>query len=95
MWIMDEESSSLFVHQIKQVILSKNWHSRLAAIQMLQNFSIFNLFVVSDQLRNEIKQIVVDSLCDEQLEVRILASITLSGLIHSHFIQVDSELIVI
>ena len=44
--------------------------------------------------RNEIKQIVVDLMCDEQLEVRLLSSITLSGLIHSGFIQVDQELIV-
>lgn len=61
---------------------------------MLQNFSIFNLFIVNDEIKNEIKQAVVNSLCDEQLEVRISASITLTGLIHSNFIQVDQDLLV-
>jgi len=61
---------------------------------MLQNFSIFNLFVVTDEVKNEIKQVVVNSLCDEQLEVRLSASIALTGFIHSNFIQVNEDLIV-
>ena len=92
MWIMDKQSATYLISQLKKVFEYKNWHSRLAAIQMLQNFSIFNLFIVSEETRNEIKQIAIDALCDEQLEVRISASITLTGIIHSNFIQVDNDL---
>jgi hypothetical protein len=66
----------------------------MAAIQMCQNFGIFNLFQVEESARNRIKKIITDSLCDEQLEVRLAASIALTGFIHSNFVRADQELIV-
>ena len=50
---------------------------------------------MNDELKTSIIKIVNDSLIDEQLEVRLSASITLTGFIHSKFIDVDDKLIVI
>ena len=66
----------------------------MSAIQMCQNFGIFNLFQVDDLIKSRIKTILLDSLCDEQLEVRLSASLTLTGFIHSNFIEADDNLIV-
>lgn len=77
-----------------KIIEYKSWHSRLAALQILQNFGIFNIFLVKENIRELVKKIVVNSLIDEQLEVRIAASLALTGFIHSHFITVDNDLIV-
>lgn len=60
----------------------------------MQSFGIFNMFLVKEDVRAIVKKIVVNSLVDEQLEVRIAASLALTGFIHSHFIIVDKELIV-
>ena len=97
MWMLDVQTSQHFLGQLQVALSSSSvdsWHSRLAAIQMLQNFGIFNLFVLNDELRATIRQLIVDSLVDEQLEVRLLVSLTLTGFIHSNLIQVDQQLIV-
>jgi hypothetical protein len=79
---------------MKKVAKFQSWHSRMAAIQMCQNFGIFNLFQVDEEIKNRIKKIIIDSLCDEQLEVRVSSCITLTGFIHSNFISADSQLLV-
>jgi proteasome activator subunit 4 len=93
-WILDDRLTSLFIDQLEKVIQSKSWHSRMGAIQMCQSFGIFNLFRVSATIRSRIQKIITDSLCDEQLEVRLSATIALTGFIHSNFIQVNDELLV-
>ena len=50
MWILDKKCTEMFLNQLKQVVKFKSWMSRLAGIQMLKNFGIFNLFLVSDKL---------------------------------------------
>jgi hypothetical protein len=60
---------------------------------MIQNYGLFNLFLLNDDLKREIKQLVVDSLCEDQLEVRLLAGLALTGFIHSNLIRVDDDLI--
>ena len=72
----------------------KNWRSRLAANQMLKNLAIFNIFLLNQETKDEIKSIVLDLLCDEQLEVRLSAFVSLTSLIHSDLIQVDDVLLV-
>ena len=49
--------------------------------------------MLNDDLKREIKQLVVDSLCEDQLEVRLLAGLALTGFIHSNLIRVDDDLI--
>ena len=60
---------------------------------MLNNFGIFNQFLVSSDQKTAVKEIILNALTDEQLEVRIAAMLALTGFIHSNFIGVDSELI--
>ncbi len=71
-----------------------NWHSKLAAIQILQNFGVFNLFMINDQIKKEIQEMVHTHIANEQLEIRLACSNILSGFIHSNLIQVDDDLIV-
>jgi hypothetical protein len=77
-----------------QVIKFDCWHSRLSAVQMLQNFGIFNLFLVSDKMKSTIKEILISSLTDEQLEIRLAACLTLTGFFHSGLLLVNEEMIV-
>jgi proteasome activator subunit 4 len=93
MWMLDENCSFLFLEQIQKVIKFKSWHSRLAGVQMLQSFGIFNLFLVNERMKNIIREIIISTLMDEQLEVRLSASLTLTGFIHSNFFNVDENLI--
>lgn len=93
MWIMDKQSSTEFIRQLADIVKMKSWMSRLAGVQMLQNFGIFNLFLVETNLKSFIKNLILDSLVDEQLEVRVCASLALTALIHSNFIQVDDQLV--
>jgi hypothetical protein len=94
MWIMDEQCSLQLINDLKLVSKFNSWYSRLAAIQMLQNFGIFHIFLASNQIKKDIKEIVIQFLTDEQLEVRIFASLTLTGFIHSSFINVDDSIVV-
>jgi hypothetical protein len=61
----------------------------VAGLQILKNFSIFNTFQLDEETRFTFKEAVYDLLTDEQLEVRLTACLTLTGLIHSKFIEVD------
>ncbi len=92
-WILDDRLSSLLIDQLELVIKYKSWHSRMGAIQMCQSFGIFNLFQVSTTIRSRIQKMIIDALCDDQLEVRLSASIALTGFIHSNFIQANDELL--
>lgn len=93
MWIMHRTSLTLFLEKLSEIVKLKSWMSRLAGLQMLQNFGIFNSFLVDHESKLRIKNLILDALRDEQLEVRISASLALTGLIHSELIQVDDELI--
>lgn len=91
---LDRASSNMFVEELRKVVKFKSWHSRLAAIQMLQNYGIFNTFLVNPSQKETIKEVIINGLVDEQLEVRLASSLALTGLIHSYFITVDDTLIV-
>lgn len=79
---------------LNKVLENENWHSKLSAINLIQSFSIFNLFHLSANNKEEIKSLITKYLIDEQLEVRLSCALTLSGFIHSSLIQVDEILIV-
>ena len=93
MWMLDEQNSSFLLDQFKKVTQYKSWHSRLACLQMLNNYGIFNQFLVSNEKKSFIKAMIINSLVDEQLEVRTAAMLALTGFIHSNFIDVDQDLI--
>lgn len=45
-------------------------------------------------MKSIIKEIILNSIVDEQLEVRLAACLTLTGFLHSGFLIVDQQLIV-
>jgi proteasome activator subunit 4 len=73
---------------------NENWHAKLSAINIIQSFGIFNLFHLSADIKEQVKDIITKYLIDEQLEVRLACALTLTGFIHSSLIQVDEKLIV-
>jgi proteasome activator subunit 4 len=77
-----------------KVMENENWHAKLSAINIIQSFGIFNLFHLSADIKEQVKDIITKYLIDEQLEVRLACALTLTGFIHSSLIQVDEKLIV-
>eukprot|EP00271_Cylindrocystis_brebissonii_P016760 TRINITY_DN411_c0_g2_i2.p1 TRINITY_DN411_c0_g2~~TRINITY_DN411_c0_g2_i2.p1 ORF type:complete len:1936 (-),score=317.53 TRINITY_DN411_c0_g2_i2:450-6257(-) len=59
----------------------ENWHTRAAALAFLQSFMYRNAFLLSGEERERLEVVVLERLSDTQLEVRELASGTLSGLL--------------
>ena len=94
-WILDTKSCEKYIAQFKKVIEFPDWRSRSAAILMIQTIGTFNIFLINDTIRNETLDLLIVCLCDDQLEVRLSASNTLSGFIHSNLIRIDTGLIVI
>lgn len=94
MWLLGDKDSSLLIDKFSAVTQLKSWHSRLAGLQIINNFGIFNQFMLPKEKKTAIKNIVLGSIVDEQLEVRIQATLALTGFIHSNFISVDQDLIV-
>lgn len=72
----------------------KNWRSRVAAIQIIKNFCIFNIFLLDEETKELMRELAISLVVDENLEVRSSACLCLSGFFHSSFIDVDSDLIV-
>ena len=70
------------------------WHSRIAANQMIKNFSIFNIFLLKNETKQIINKMVLDSLIDDHLEVRLCGCLTLTSFIQNNFIDIDQEFIV-
>ncbi len=76
-----------------QICTSPKWHARRAAIEFTQNMIFSNLFNVRLYAK-QLHQLVLNCLFDEQFEVRIVASMTLSGFYQCGYIQVTEEDIV-
>ena len=78
------------IEQLQQVCASSKWHARRVAMEFVQNMVFCNLFnarCYAAQLRS----LVLKCLFDEQLEVRTVASVTLSGFYQCGFIEVTHE----
>ncbi|CAF3879476.1 unnamed protein product, partial [Rotaria sordida] len=73
-----------------KVCASPIWHARQVAIEFVQTMIFCNLFNARPYA-NRIHDLVFKSLFDEQFEVRIIASTTLSGLYQCDYIQVTKE----
>ena len=53
-----------------------SWHARVAVLAFLQVTVFYNLFLVQDRaIVSQIEAIVLDLLCDSQLEVSVLSSL--------------------
>jgi hypothetical protein len=73
-----------------QVCTSSKWHARRAAIEFVQNMIFCNLFNARPHAKR-LHELVLKCLCDEQFEVRQVASMTLSGFYQCGYIQVTDE----
>ncbi|CAF1068100.1 unnamed protein product [Rotaria sordida] len=78
------------IQQLEHVCASPIWHARQVAIEFVQTMIFCNLFNARPYA-NRIHDLVFKSLFDEQFEVRIIASTTLSGLYQCDYIQVTEE----
>lgn len=70
--------------------MSPKWHARRAAIIFVQNMIFSNLFNILPYAK-QLHTLVLKCLFDEQVEVRIVASTTLSGFYQCGLIQVTDE----
>lgn len=79
----------------KQITMSNSWHARAAALSFLQSMVFSNLFTVMkySAWKEDIKQLVLNLLQDEQVEVREAAAETLGGLLHCEFIKITESLL--
>jgi proteasome activator subunit 4 len=81
------------IQQLEQVYQSSKWHVRRAAISFVQNMVFSNLFNVRPYTKR-LHTFVLKCLFDEQIEVRMVASTTLSGFYQCGYIQViDDDLV--
>ncbi|KAL5009261.1 hypothetical protein ScPMuIL_014842 [Solemya velum] len=81
-------------HTIKEIAGLQSWHAREAVLGYLQVMVFCNFFTLhKTQFIHEVKSIVLHLICDDQLEVRQMASVTLSGLLHCGFLELDKDLI--
>ncbi|CAF4800212.1 unnamed protein product [Rotaria sp. Silwood1] len=78
------------IQQLEQVCTSPKWNARRAAIQFVQSMIFWNLFNARPYAQR-LHGLVLKCLFDEQLEIRIVASTTLSGFYQCDYIQVTPE----
>ncbi|CAF0955897.1 unnamed protein product [Rotaria sordida] len=80
------------IEQLEQVCTSAKWHARQAAIESVQSMIFCNLFNARPYTKR-LHELVLKCLFDERLEVRTVASMTLSGLYQCGYIQmIDHDL---
>ena len=91
---LNTQSIETLIQHLSKVCQSSKWHSRRAAIEFTQNLIFCNLFNIRPYAE-QFHQILMKCLYDEQYEVRLSASITLSGSYQCHFIQITKEDIVL
>ncbi|XP_060063003.1 proteasome activator complex subunit 4-like [Ylistrum balloti] len=79
---------------IREVTVLQSWHARVAILSYVQVMVFCNYFTFhTPEHINEIEDIVLGLICDDQLEVREMAAITLSGLLHCGFLQMNQHML--
>ncbi|CAF4106147.1 unnamed protein product [Rotaria magnacalcarata] len=78
------------IQQLEYVCTTRKWHARRSAIEFVQNLVFCNLFNVRCYAKR-LHQLVYKCLCDEQLEVRLIASKTLSGFYQCGYLTVTED----
>ena len=79
------------IQQLEQVCsTTSKWHARQVAIEFLQNLIFCNLFNARPYA-NRLHALVLKCLFDEQLEVRLIASATLSSFYQCGYLQVTDD----
>ncbi|CAF4624946.1 unnamed protein product, partial [Rotaria sp. Silwood2] len=79
-----------FIDQLEMICTSSKWHSRRAAIEFAQNLIFCSLFNSRPHIK-QLNEILLKCLFDEQLEVRTIASMTLSGFYQCGYIKLTDK----
>ncbi|CAF3866966.1 unnamed protein product [Rotaria sordida] len=80
----------ILIQQLEYVCTTVKWHARLATIEFVQNLVFCNLFNARCHAKR-LHELVCKCLFDEQLEVRLIASTTLSGFYQCGYIPVTED----
>lgn len=79
---------------IREVTGLQSWHARVAILSYIQVMVFCNYFTFhTPEYINEVEDIVLGLICDDQLEVREMAAITLSGLLHCGFLEMNQNML--
>ncbi|XP_076463728.1 proteasome activator complex subunit 4B-like [Babylonia areolata] len=82
------------LNTIKEVAGLESWHARVAILHFVQIAVFGNFFLLQNQeSQTAIRELLLHLLCDERLEVREVAAMTLSGLMHCGFLQMNSDML--
>uniref|UniRef100_A0A3Q3GH33 Proteasome activator Blm10 mid region domain-containing protein n=1 Tax=Labrus bergylta TaxID=56723 RepID=A0A3Q3GH33_9LABR len=88
------EHIPLVLAALEEMAGSRSWHARFSVLTYLQIMVFYNLFILLSVPAEVlcIRELVMQLLLDEQLEVRDMAGTTLSGLLQCQFFPLDSSL---
>ncbi|KAH9509108.1 Proteasome activator complex subunit 4, partial [Bulinus truncatus] len=94
MVLVPEQSVDIALATIKEVAGLKSWHARANILNYMQQMVFGNFFLLQpDQYKKTIQAMLLHLLCDEQLEVREMAAVTLSGFIHCNYLELDKDML--
>uniref|UniRef100_A0A8C4NC58 Proteasome activator complex subunit 4 C-terminal domain-containing protein n=1 Tax=Eptatretus burgeri TaxID=7764 RepID=A0A8C4NC58_EPTBU len=82
------------VNLLQQVVACGSWHARYTVLPFIQTLIFYNLFIflASESAVAALRQLVLQLLQDEQLEVREMAATTLGGLLQCGFLHMDQAM---
>ncbi|XP_047137768.2 proteasome activator complex subunit 4A isoform X1 [Hydra vulgaris] len=90
---LDNDVIEVAIPLLKEVCSLKSWNARKAGLNYFKIMIFHNFFTFNnDVIKKEVKDLVLERLKDEQLEVRDEAATLLSGLIHYGYFTVTKEL---
>lgn len=92
--LIQESNVQVCLDTIREVMGLKSWHSRVAILGYIQVMVFCNLFTMNQtKYKREIQNFILHLICDDQVEVREMAAITLSGLLHCGFLDMDKDML--
>lgn len=81
------------LHTIKEVTGLQSWRARVAILHFLQISVFGNFFLLQNsESKLAIQELLLHLLCDERLEVREVAAMTLSGMMHCGFLEMNTDM---
>ncbi|ESP01604.1 hypothetical protein LOTGIDRAFT_207699 [Lottia gigantea] len=88
--LLEESDIPHVIEMMREVTGLQSWHARKSILRYIQNIVFDNFFLLDNpHYKQQIQEILFHLICDEQLEVREMASVTFSGLLHCGFLQLE------
>ncbi|KAK3093564.1 hypothetical protein FSP39_017345 [Pinctada imbricata] len=92
--LIQPDTMQAALHAIKEVIGLKSWHARVAVLGYIQVMVFCNFFTFhKPEYKHKIQEFVFHLICDDQLEVREMAAVTLSGLLHCGYLKMNQDMV--